>query len=377
MGTQLWLLSIFGVSIVHLVRQILIRKANFANGMLCIPLDVGVMIGFTTLTFLLPWGDVYQSGVANILLFICAISFTSPALHSRTESSYGMQIGILSAALVISISSITLLGVGGLASRDMGLSELGPNTIGFVSACGVVSAISLSQTNKIYIMTIALKVIALLLLTITILTFSKTTIIALLIAAVVGALLRSADQVEKTVATIVALSATSALIYIIFYDHIEYQLALYLQNDSLSNASGRTILWDAILSQLDWKQFLFGSGYGAARSVAEVAGYAVFGILGVSQSHNAVVEAIVNTGLIGAAVLFTVLIKSMVNYLLMTATKSFSEKSMAIYGFQIMILLSFRAFSEGSIAQTNTSESVLLVGIAVISHQWKYFYHTA
>jgi O-antigen ligase len=149
------------------------------------------------------------------------------------------------------------------------------------------------------------------------------------------------------------------LVFVFFINYGSEYLDLYLNSTySFDTFSGRTLLWDGILSELNYFQLIFGNGFNTSSDLSGYVGRVIFGVDGFTQAHSAVVESIINSGLIGCFLLFYIfsLVLKQTFYSLI---KLDSLRSTYVFISSITILILLRLFLEGSIAQPGAVDAIL------------------
>lgn len=267
-------------------------------------------------------------------------------------------IGVAVGSFVLVAIAVSIIGFEQLSSRFDALAEIGPNTIGFVSALGVFCLIYLFDRGdglSYFIKFLVFSTGAFLFVAL-FFSFSKTTIIAFFLSIALSRL--SAANIGKSFFVAILAGVGFFIFYYLFEDVI---FDYFSRDDAADTLSGRTVLWDQIIYMMNGPRLIFGAGYNSSGYISRIAGMDVFGVDGVAQAHNAVVEAIVNVGMIGVSILFCAVFSALIASIsLVRFADSPEKRKVAELFFSIIFLLIIRSVSEGSISQPGTVESILI-----------------
>lgn len=221
-----------------------------------------------------------------IILIFCLIGNDSDLFYSMGKAfSIGTFFTI--------ITPIVLNGPSVLLSFRYGGGDiiLQPNIIGFYAALTLVFNLGKiwGNNNLISYFFISISGITLLL------TMSKTTIIALVVALVTIWFL--SNMKEKIINIYICISFI-IIFSIPFYERFITQINNYFQNSDVSSTlSGRTIIWDYVIN-ISQEHSLLGYGFASFRQVFANYSY-LLGQVEIANAHNAYLQVFLQTGYIG------------------------------------------------------------------------------
>lgn len=267
--------------------------------------------------------------------------------------------GISIASTVVVGLLAALFGLDSLSDRATGITQIGPNTIGFIAATGTLCSLHLLKTTHGFARrTVVTATLAFCFMGV-VFSFSKTVMVGLF-----GAFLMSRLSLASTRSLLlwplwlIALCSAGLILILALQDKI----ILYLENaHSFSTLSGRTLLWEQILSDMSGLQLLIGTGFNSSTLISGAAGQNVFGTDAFGQAHNSILEGLINTGFIGVFFLFGAALSTffiLLSRITLQPKRNVSLEERTV--FSIFVVLLFRSVTEGSFAQPGTIDSVLL-----------------
>lgn len=294
---------------------------------------------------------------SNIPAILYALILLVPFLHStlfqdKADFFLSPASGILGALTTILLVMFAL-GVGDLSSREAS-SEIGPNTLGLTAALSTYlsyrAVTSTSGNRRIF-----WRLSAAFSLLILILTLSKTSIAALLIALAFSTKPLHRINLIKIFA---AITIASILLY-------SYAPTLYTKVEAGEvTFTGRTLLWEGIVSHLSGWSILVGNGYNSSKEITREIGFEIFQVTSFTQAHNAYLEAYLNTGILGVAVIFGIIyIFAKTYFLRFNAAPSF------ITSRGVFIILGVRSLMEASITQPGSTDSLIFFSLFLLTCQ--------
>jgi len=298
-----------------------------------------------------------SSFFSNIPAILYSLILLLPFLHSalfpnKTNFFLSAAFGILGALTTILLVMLAL-GVGDLSSREAS-SEIGPNTLGLTAALSAYlsyRAITATTGNGRIFWRLS-TAFSLFILT---LTLSKTSIAALLVAFVFSTRPLYRVGLTKIVA---AITISSALLY-------SYAPTLYAKIESGEvTFTGRTLLWEGIVGHLSGWSILMGSGYNSSKEITREIGFDIFQVTSFTQAHNAYLEAYLNTGILGVAVIFGIIFILAKTYFL-----RFNVDPSFITARGVFIILSLRSLMEASITQPGSTDSLIFFSLFLLTCQ--------
>jgi hypothetical protein len=278
------------------------------------------------------------------------------------EFCWGVSIGSVGILAYLSFK----YGVDQLSDRSGGIAQMGPNTIGFISAVGMFGAWYLVRTTSLSIKKAIAFGGALCCAFGVLLSFSKTVLLG-----VFGVMLISRFSLVSVRSLLLGGGAVVGvcIVGVGVLWVAQDKILMYLEGaHSVSTLSGRTILWAQIFRDTSVAEFLFGRGFNSSVVISSAAGYAAFGTEAFGQAHNAFIEALINSGLIGAGLLFGValMVAGGLFYRLVRERFYGVEAEGRILFFMLFTLL-VRSITEGSFSQPGTVDSVLFFYLITVS----------
>jgi len=355
-GTALWAGVLITLTVLQMARTSF-RIAFFQDWSLY------VIFLYCAFAFLRSFGSEFGSSFGNVfyallpLAPLCLYCGREPvAIHLLGKQ---FAAGIASGAFALSLVSIMRLGFWGLHERFEGIEQIGPNVLGFGSSIGLFCIVYLrlicgSLTSKYLYIGCAVYFISVL-----VATFSKTSIFAVLLVIVI--MYFKFNSLKNALRSL-AVAVLIVMVGVFFFDYLDKQLSNYLEwKYRADTLSGRTLLWEEILSYMNGLELLMGMGANASREFSQIAGWAVFQNDSVYQAHNLLVEAVVNFGVVGAFLLIVPMIRS----LLLLARNDLGEKGKTVARarnlcFSLWIILVVRSICDASAAQLGSVESILV-----------------
>lgn len=253
-----------------------------------------------------------------------------------------------------------------LSERAESIAQVGPNTIGFISVVGMFGAWYLFRTTQVSMKKIIFLGMVLCCAVAMFMSFSKTVLLGAFGALVISrfSLASPRSLLLGGVAAVVVCLVGVGVLW-----GMQEKILIYLDGaHSVSTLSGRTLLWEQIFRNFSAIELLFGRGFNSSVVISSTAGYVVFGTEAFGQAHNAFIEAVINSGLIGASILFFVVLTVAGRLLCRLVREHFGawEAEGRILFFMLFILL-IRSITEGSFSQPGTVDSVLLFYLTAAS----------
>lgn len=246
-----------------------------------------------------------------------------------------------------------------LSERTGSIAQMGPNTIGFISVVGMFGSWYLVQTTQMSIKKMIVLGVALFCVVGVLASFSKTVLLGVFGALVVSRF--SLASIRSLLLGGVAVVGVCLVGVGLLWGWQE-KILIYLDGvHSISTLSGRTLLWGQIFRDVSAIELLFGRGFNSSVVISSAAGYEIFGTEAFGQAHNAFIESVINSGLIGAGLLFWVVLSVTGGLLYRLVRERFGEREGEgrLLFFMLFILL-VRSITEGSFSQPGTVDSVLL-----------------
>ncbi|MFV0437377.1 MAG: O-antigen ligase family protein [Desulfopila sp.] len=304
----------------------------------------------------LPWAEDRLPAIGYALLPLLLFPFFPKKEIKYELKDFALGVTIGSSILILVVTAH--VGFLGLSSRSNGLTQIGPNTVGFIAAFGLFSAWYLTNIANGFVVKILFKAEIVLFSMVVFLTFSKTIIVGLLFTIIVRYVAHiNIKAIIQGMIILFVVAVLSFLGHDIIVRHInEYMLEKY----TFSTLTGRTLLWKQILDDMDWLRLLIGSGYNSSVFVSKVAGSKVLNSIGFGQAHNALIEAIINTGIFGATLLYTAIVCSLTRMLCIIKNNVTFSIPSKLFVLSLFLLLLSRSITEGTYAQPGTIDSVLL-----------------
>ncbi|MBC3465569.1 O-antigen ligase family protein [Pseudomonas sp. RW10S2] len=314
--------------------------------------------GWTLVCCFLPWSEGKATGIAYAVLPLLAWPFIPPRINFIPALN-AFALGVVLAASILILFITLRMDLAVLSSRSEGLAQIGPNTISFICALGLFCAWHLGAGTASGIASWLYFILVGLFSTVVLLTFSKTIILVCMVALILP---RVSFGSLKSVLLTMMLGVLSSIALLMVFLLVEDQVYDYLESkNSLSNLSGRTLIWEEILHSLTGWRFILGAGYNASINVSQAAGFQVFGTEAFAQAHNALIEAIVNTGLLGAVMLMSAVVLSFAVLCRRLNTYDEHESRLSVrLMFSIMTMFLARAITEGSFAQPGTVDTAII-----------------
>ncbi|SFP76510.1 O-Antigen ligase [Geopseudomonas sagittaria] len=353
-----WISVLAGVSFLQLTKSRCIFLPKSPCGVVLL-----IYVAWAVFCCFLPWTDDRVTALAYAILPLLAWPFIANR-DGAEKALVGFCCGVVVGGLIVVVFVLYLVGWGGVSSRDGGLEQLGPNTIAFISALGLFCSMYLSDVWAGTGRAAVSKIFVIIFLVFTFLTLSKTTIIAVFAAMLFSGvpLFRRLGLIRSSVLVVFALVV--AFVFFFFaWDKIYSKLS---DPASFETFSSRLLLWEQILNSLSGWDAFFGFGFNSSVVVSKAAGLHVFGTESFGQAHNAFVEGVVNTGMIGVILLFYSLF---VAFLGLTWRVNFGVGNKALAEVRLFYLVVFllvvRSISEGSFAQPGTIDSVVYFYIVI------------
>ncbi|MNJ27411.1 hypothetical protein D3C77_219140 [compost metagenome] len=364
-----WIVVLASLSLVRCltVQAVVLPRASYFYAML-------LYVLWSLICCLLPWAEGRITALAYAILPLLVWPFI-PARENLSIATFEFCVGVVLGAGLLIVTVIFLMGLNQLSSRTEGLVQVGPNTIAFISALGFFCAWCLSKTSarrlSIYFARGAMVVFA----GVIVFSFSKTIIVICFLAVILSRV--SFSSVKALVFTLLAMVAYSLIMYIVFV-FVEDQVYQYLSGpNSLSTLSGRTLLWGQILRGLDEWRLVLGAGFNSSINVSRDAGYYIFGTEAFGQAHNAVIEAVINTGVVGASLMvFSVVFSFAKAFFKLKSSTHHGESARSKLLFSILLIFVARSVTEGSYSQPGTIDAGIvffIVGVVAVSYSNKAF----
>jgi len=245
-------------------------------------------------------------------------------------------------AMVLMAALVLLLGQGGLSSRDSGLGEIGPNTLGFIAALSSFVSFfvfSSSLRGRVFWKIFGGGGFVILAMTV-----SKTSVIALLVAMFFTVNALDKYYIRRSLFLVLAAVLLFSDYFFVIYDRFA---------SGEINLTGRTILWAGILDYVKGSAVLFGYGYNSSADITKDIGFGIFGESSFTHAHNSYFEIYVNSGLVGLFFFLLVIV-----FFLKFFFQVFAQKNIKIIR-GIFVILLVRSITEASISQPGSSDSVL------------------
>lgn len=170
----------------------------------------------------------------------------------------------------------------------------------------------------------------------------------------------------KSVTFLLVGFTTASFISVIFYNLLEDIFLTESGIRSITTLTGRTEIWAGVLSSIkNPLLWFFGNGYGSAEPFFI---YTDIFLVNFGHAHNATIQSIYETGIIGAAILNYILLYNIINGFRLTRIYGKKNITSNIFlWFNIAILI--RGLTEASYAQVGSIDSYLiLISYIFIKH---------
>lgn len=291
--------------------------------------------------------SIFNNVSAIFYSLILSIPFLHQPLYTKRidifRSAASGILGALATTLLVALGS----GIGDLSSRETS-NEIGPNTIGLTAALSAYLSYRASTATRGY-NRIFWQLGAVFSFSILLLTLSKTSIAAFLVAVIFSSRPLKKINAKTIITTIVVCS-------ILFFP---YGSTLYSKIESNEiTFTGRTLLWGGIVNYVSGWSILVGNGYNSSKEITQEIGFDIFGVTSFTQAHNAYFEAYLNTGILGVAAILGIVF---------TLFKIFFSKFRSNHSYitsrGIFIILAIRSLMEASITQPGSSDSLLFFSL--------------
>lgn len=257
------------------------------------------------------------------------------------NTDYAIIVAGRAYVLGVAFTTINLVLLGLKESSRFGNDELlHPNSLGFLYSSVLCFLLSFRLFRFKILKNLVLLVFAILL----VLTFSKTSVIAMLVAVIAGSVFQQGWHKAKY---ILSLLIIGVIVYIFLADYLQSQIQVYTSNPYLvSTLTGRTILWDWVLEMVGERPWL-GYGYATFREVFKLYSLALGFVVPATQAHNALLDVMFTGGYIGLTIFVVILIKALI-VVLKTSAK-FQGEPKALFMVLITTFILVRSLTEGSL----------------------------
>jgi len=235
----------------------------------------------------------YFTSTAALITALIIGSRLLPSEYAFVSAGRSYVLGAL-------ITTFALVLLSAEQSTRFGNDELlHPNSLGFLYG----SALCFLLAFKIYRSRVVNVVAALVFAVLLILTFSKTSIVAILAAVAVAIVFQRG---WRRVKLLVYVLIGGGITIVALGDYIQEQIALYRKNPYLvSTLTGRTVLWSWTLDMVSQRPWT-GYGYATFREVFRPASMSLGFIVPATQAHNAYLDALFTGGYLGMAIFMMV-----------------------------------------------------------------------
>jgi O-antigen ligase len=232
-------------------------------------------------------GLLTSSFTICIACFLCVKRM--PPIMALQVMLRSLITGILLTTLLLIALNPSVTEIQNLGARFGDTDVLHPNTLGFIYAICLLGLLFLNIYPTVWRYFLALLFGVLLLLTL-----SKTSIIAALLATMVGWLVsRGANKLKSTF----LYALLFIPIIIIFGDLVFERLEIYFLSPQALTLSGRIPLWEYVF-QIVQERPLIGYGFGVFRYIvpASILGW---NITDIAHAHNTVMDILFSSGYLG------------------------------------------------------------------------------
>jgi O-antigen ligase len=216
-----------------------------------------------------------------------------------------------------------------------------PNTIGFNFGIGLLALLYLPMVSNQIMRYFFLGLCGAGL----ILSFSKTSLIGILISLMVSLFLLHG---RKKIYYILLIGASIIPVFVTFKDNFYSNFNQYLSNpNSLTTLTGRTILWGFLLELVSQRPYL-GYGYTIVKDVL-MENYVLIGFIrGTSHAHNAFVDVLFASGFIGLIAFTLFLIRGLSN-IIKASLLTRNKRTEAPFVLGLLVYLLIRSLTEAGL----------------------------
>lgn len=260
----------------------------------------------------------------------------------------------------VTVPTVSLILLGVQASIRFGNDEvLHPNALGFMFALALLFILFLPLYRNDLLRIAAVLGFAILL----VLTFSKTVLIAMLVAVGVATLFQRGWRKAKF---ILALLTGGGLVLVLTGDYLQQQMETYTTNPYLvQTLTGRTILWRWTLDMVKERPWV-GYGFATFRDIFSPYSLGLGFLVPATQAHNAYLDALFTGGLIGL-LLFLLTVFSAV-MAIARRTRGLQATPWASFLISTMVLILIRSLTESMLNLGR--DFTILICMALLAEQW-------
>ncbi|KAI5912299.1 O-antigen ligase family protein [Azoarcus sp. PA01] len=284
-----------------------------------------------------------QGATDTLYALLLIIPLAHQALYvSHSDSVKPLAIGVTAALWVMFFVTLAS-GTDDLSSRNSS-GEIGPNTIGLASALSAYLSYRTASSSKagerIFWWFGALFAVTVLLLTV-----SKTSIAAFLVA-----IFFSSPSLQR-------FHARSVILIICFFVFVFFDYgSLFVSRIAAEEITftGRTLLWAGILDYVSGWPVLIGNGYNSSVKISSDIGFDIFRVTSFTHAHNSYLEAYLNTGIFGVIFIFAIIF-----FGLKCLFSKIENKSRFVTFRGVFIIFLVRSLTEASFSQPGSSDSLL------------------
>jgi len=248
-------------------------------------------------------------------------------------------LGVLSATIVLVLINPSIVAFIETGSRFGDPDLLHPNVLGITYAIAVVYLLFV-RLYRMKVLQIGLTIIMIIAL---LATFSKTAIVATLVAIIVGFwLIRG---VQRWLLLFLVFCIALAITWLIG-DYLISQIRGYWDAGHAETLTGRTVLWSWVLDQVNERP-VFGYGYMVMKDVAAFDSRAPSWTIPINQAHNAYLDVLFTSGYVGLA--FFSMLWLYCLRLLFLGVRELRESTLRAYYVATFVVLFVRSFTEGTL----------------------------
>jgi hypothetical protein len=303
------------------------------------------------------WG--FKIGLVVLLLWAC-----STRIHDLKDTVSFLRFGIWAYAIIVLQQVIVAAMRGEMFDEEGRMSTIvSPNALSPEAAIMLLMAMMLFSKRKDEGMNRSAILLGLVGLAVMILAGSKTGVLACVFAGTIFYILRGR---LGTAFTYIAGTAALAAVLVLTTPLGDY-MHLYQERAGTESFSGRTILWKAVIPEVEHKP-IQGHGYMASEFVmfqVNAVGWAA------PHLHNGFLEALYNTGLLGfipMMMMIFVIPKNLIRVLRRTPKDEYLYR-VAAGSFALYAFLLINGFFNSSFGGKCTPPFMLLMGLVVVSQK--------
>jgi len=273
-----------------------------------------------------------------ILALVVFFSISVPA-YGLIWGGRAYILGVLSATIVLVLTNPSTVAFIETGSRFGDPDLLHPNVLGITCAIAVVYLLFV-RLYRMKVLQIGLTIIMIIAL---LATFSKTAIVATLVAIIVGFwLIRG---VQRWLLLFLVFCIALAITWLIG-DYLISQIRGYWDAGHAETLTGRTVLWSWVLDRVNERP-VFGYGYMVMKDVAAFDSRAPSWTIPIAQAHNAYLDVLFTSGYVGLA--FFSMLWLYCLRLLFLGVRELRESTLRAYYVATFVVLFVRSFTEGTL----------------------------